>query len=127
MNPTDAEKLARSLMEQHGLAEPEWSFSFDPAWNDNNCYHGLKIITLSRPKVEQESISISDVRFIILHEIAHALVGPGHDHDEIWKAKDLSIGGKGERYLVDEESNRPMSDAEIAAREDVWSSDAETL
>jgi predicted SprT family Zn-dependent metalloprotease len=29
----------------------------------------------------------------ILHEIAHALVGPGHGHDEVWKAKCVEVGG----------------------------------
>ena len=37
-----------------------------------------------------------DVLDTILHEIAHALVGTGHGHDEVWKAKCREIGAKPE-------------------------------
>jgi hypothetical protein len=33
----------------------------------------------------------------ILHEIAHALVGPRHGHDTVWKAKCTDIGARPER------------------------------
>jgi predicted SprT family Zn-dependent metalloprotease len=37
-----------------------------------------------------------EVRDTILHEIAHALVGPGHGHDGVWKAKCREIGARPE-------------------------------
>ena len=37
-----------------------------------------------------------EVRDTILHEIAHALVGPGHGHDAVWKAKCVEVGAKPE-------------------------------
>jgi predicted metal-dependent peptidase len=38
---------------------------------------------------------------IILHEIAHALAGAEHAHDETWKAKALEIGSLGRiEYIV---------------------------
>jgi predicted SprT family Zn-dependent metalloprotease len=37
------------------------------------------------------------IRDTLLHEIAHALVGPGHGHDTVWKRKCREIGAKPER------------------------------
>jgi hypothetical protein len=98
-------------MKQHGLAA-EWTFRFHARWNGNICCHAKKLITIGMPRAL--GCDISEVRFILSHEIAHALVGPGHDHDDVWRAKDLSIGGKGERYLDDEAESRPLTDGEIA-------------
>ena len=39
----------------------------------------------------------ADVHDTILHEIAHALVGPRHNHDQVWKAKAQEIGCTGDR------------------------------
>lgn len=38
----------------------------------------------------------------ILHEVAHALVGPGHGHDEVWKATCLEVGARPERCYGEE-------------------------
>lgn len=38
-----------------------------------------------------------EVNDLILHEIAHALVGGDHGHDEVWKAKCVEIGARPER------------------------------
>ena len=43
-----------------------------------------------------------EVRDTILHEIAHALVGPRHGHDEVWRAMALRIGCSGERCVSDD-------------------------
>ena len=40
-----------------------------------------------RPDVEDE------IKGTWLHEIAHALVGPDHDHDAVWQARCCTIGG----------------------------------
>lgn len=34
----------------------------------------------------------------IRHEIAHALVGPGHKHDDVWEIVCISIGGSSNRH-----------------------------
>ena len=41
--------------------------------------------------------SLDQVRDTILHEIAHALVGPGHGHDAVWKRKCREVGARPER------------------------------
>jgi len=86
------EQVGRDLAEQHGLAE--WEIAVQ-GHNTNPC--------LGRCNFESEKISIEtyasdlmserEVKGIWLHEIAHALVGPGHDHDAVWQAKCREIGG----------------------------------
>ena len=36
--------------------------------------------------------SVEEIRDTLLHEIAHALVGPGHGHDAVWEARCLEVG-----------------------------------
>ena len=38
-----------------------------------------------------------EVRDTILHEVAHALVGPGHGHDTVWKATAAQVGARPQR------------------------------
>ncbi len=60
-----------------------------------SCSFGRKRISLSW----QYSLNASAAERLdtILHEIAHALVGPSHNHDRVWKAKAREIGCNGER------------------------------
>ena len=39
----------------------------------------------------------AEIEDTVLHEIAHAIVGPRHNHDAVWKAKAREIGCAGER------------------------------
>ena len=85
---------AERLMSRHGLTG--WSFQFEDASKQAGvCVFGLKVIGLSR----LYCIHATDrqVRNTILHEIAHALVGPKHNHDAVWKAVARSIGCTGDR------------------------------
>lgn len=95
MKLEDAKALAELWIEFHKLTNG-WSFKFDNA----KCRFGLcsfrkKTISLSRHLVELNSES--EVEETILHEIAHALVGPRHGHDLVWKKKALAIGCNGKR------------------------------
>lgn len=93
-----AHDLAVRLMAQHKL--DGWAFGFN-----NNvrragvCRYpragGAGRIELSRHFVENNTDD--EVRDTILHEIAHALAGPDHGHDEVWRAKCREIGAKAER------------------------------
>lgn len=31
----------------------------------------------------------------VAHEVAHALVGPAHGHDAVWRRKAVELGGSG--------------------------------
>ena len=93
----EAEKLAHELIgKKHLLYREGWSFKFDNAKTRlGSCQHRSKEITLSRhvTLVNKES----SIRNTLLHEIAHALVGRGHGHDWVWRAKALEIGCNGDR------------------------------
>jgi len=94
MNLNEAKGLARSMMAEHGLTE--WNFKFDTARNrlgltrfSNKTISISKSLTFLNPE--------SQVRNTILHEIAHALVGPSHGHNNVWRSKAISIGCNGQR------------------------------
>jgi predicted SprT family Zn-dependent metalloprotease len=87
--------LANQLMNQHGISQKGWKFSFDNARRRFGCCsYRKKQISLSRPLTLLNSES--EVRNTILHEIAHALT-KGHHHDRVWKAKAKEIGCTGDR------------------------------
>lgn len=83
------------LMNEHGLYQ--WKFEFDNAVIRFGCCHQReKKITMSSTLVSINEWST--VKNIVLHEIAHALVGVDHGHDKVWKAKAIEIGCTGETY-----------------------------
>ena len=90
-------------MTQHGLIAKGWSFEFDTAKRRFGvCRYGSKRIGLSAPLTNaNEEAQVKDT---ILHEIAHALVGHGHGHDSVWKAKCREIGAKPERCYTQEDT-----------------------
>jgi predicted SprT family Zn-dependent metalloprotease len=94
--------LALSYMEEHGLIEEGWKFKWDTAKKRGGvCYHSRKTIGLS--KFVAKYRTYEETEDTILHEIAHALVGPGHGHGPVWKAKAREIGAKPERCFESED------------------------
>ncbi len=81
--------LAHSLLAEHGLQN--WRISFDHARRRAGlCNFSTNTISLSRHYAREATIEhITDT---ILHEIAHALVGPRHGHDAVWRRKAKDIG-----------------------------------
>lgn len=100
MELSRAKQLAVELMDKHKLLDLGWHFMFDNAKRRLGCCkYRYKLITLSKPIV-----LVNDERIIIntiLHEIAHALVGAGHGHDEVWRRKAIEIGCNGNRCCSD--------------------------
>ena len=85
---------AESLIKKHGL--DGWSFQFDSALRRAGaCDYSTKVISLSR--LFCLKASEDQVRDTILHEIAHALAGPNHNHDAEWKSIARSIGCTADR------------------------------
>ena len=81
--------LATKLMDAHGLVG--WRIKFDHARRRaGQCDYTNKTISLSRLYVRHAGID--HIRDTILHEIAHALVGPRHGHDAVWRQKAREIG-----------------------------------
>jgi len=92
----DARRLATGLMRRHGLTG--WRLVFDNAKTRAGiCRAVPREIGLSR--VLTQLHSEADVTDTILHEIAHALVGPAHGHDAVWRAKALAIGCSAKRCV----------------------------
>ncbi len=94
MNPSEIPLVAQYLLEKHGLAQLGWRFAYDHARRRaGQCRHGDKVITLSRHYVDLNIAErLDDVIDTILHEIAHALVGPSHGHDKVWKESCVAVG-----------------------------------
>jgi predicted SprT family Zn-dependent metalloprotease len=96
-------ELAISLLITHGLRD--WSFAFNRSKRQMGCCRfGPKIIELSCHFVERNTLDL--IRDTLLHEIAHALVGPGHGHDAVWKAMCVRVGAKPER--LSDEAHMPQ-------------------
>jgi predicted SprT family Zn-dependent metalloprotease len=85
---------ARLLLEQHHLNR--WSFQFDNGRKRAGCcQYATQVISLSYAFAKQASQE--EITDTILHEIAHALVGKAHNHDEVWRTKAREIGCSGRR------------------------------
>jgi len=102
MKLSDAEQLAKQLMSQHGLNPSKFKFTNGKRqlgvcyWKRQPFGHPIfKYIGLSRYLVKLNDET--EARYVILHEIAHALVGYGHGHDRVWKRKVVEIGGNPDR------------------------------
>jgi predicted SprT family Zn-dependent metalloprotease len=89
-------KLGTELLEEHGLTD--WRFDLSNHKTlVGQCDHRKKLIQYSvHYTIKTPMHTIKDT---ILHEIAHALVGPNHGHDWTWKRKCIEIGAKPERLV----------------------------
>lgn len=86
-----ARQLALQLLATHGLHD--WSFAFNRRKRAMGfCRYDIRTIELSIYFVERNGHDL--IRDTLLHEIAHALVGPDHGHDAVWKRQCLAIGAK---------------------------------
>jgi hypothetical protein len=99
MDVARALALADELVTEHGLAD--WTVVLTRAKKQAGiCRFARREIGLSAPITVLEDEA--EVRDTILHEIAHALVGPRHGHDAVWRAKALEIGCSGRRCATGE-------------------------
>lgn len=87
--------MARILFRDHKLDEEGWTFIIqDKSEKDHFGYTDFcsKIIEVYRQSINNRIER--NIRELLLHEIAHALVGHG-EHDLEWWDKYTDIGGKG--------------------------------
>jgi predicted SprT family Zn-dependent metalloprotease len=102
----DAFAMAEYLLEVHGL--DDWDVSYDNAKRRAGiCHFAEQTLGLSAPLTAVHSEE--DVRDTILHEIAHALVGPRHGHDATWQRVARSIGSTGERCVSPDSPAAPAA------------------
>lgn len=88
--------MATQLLRQHGLGD--WHVVFDRAKTRAGvCRSDARQIGLSAALTRLHAEP--EVRDTVLHEIAHALVGPRHGHDTVWQAAALRIGCSAQRCL----------------------------
>lgn len=86
--------LAKKLMSNY----PElkyWNVTF------NNRKRAFGVCNYRKHQIELSSLLVpamteNAIQNTIIHEIAHALT-PGHNHDSIWKAMCIKLGGNGQR------------------------------
>jgi SNF2 family DNA or RNA helicase len=90
MNRNTATKLLRDKLDEYGLKD--WSIRLIPNADGalGLCSHTDKCIILNAHHVDTHPEP--EIQDTILHEIAHALVGPGHDHDATWTTKARELG-----------------------------------
>lgn len=96
MDAREALGMARRMLAEHGLSG--WRVELDSAKRRAGvCRFEDRVIGLSGPLTALHSEA--EVRDTVLHEIAHALVGPRHGHDDVWRATALRIGCSGSRCV----------------------------
>lgn len=99
-----AVELTKEELKKYNLQD--WAVRF----NDRRCSFGLcsyheKTIYLSKHLVELNTVE--RVMNTVLHEIAHAILGPGHGHNNEWKKLCLQIGGDGIRCYTEANTVTP--------------------
>ena len=93
MTTSEIENFAHQKLHEYGLHD--WKFAFDKARRRLGCCrYNCKTISLSLNLLQHSWREIEDT---LLHEIAHALVGPKEGHGSRWKQKAIEIGCNGDR------------------------------
>jgi hypothetical protein len=73
-----------------------WSFQCDHATpRAGCCNYQTQVISLAHAYARVASDA--DIDDTLLHEIAHALVGQAHGHDQVWQATAVALGCSGRR------------------------------
>ena len=98
MEANKARELCIRLLKAHDLGS--WKFGWlNTQKLYGRCCHTRKAIQLSLPFVNRHTLE--QVEEVIVHEIAHALCGPGYGHGGKWKEMCLQIGCKPHQYNHD--------------------------
>ena len=83
--------VAAELFHLHGLDDRGWGLEFrNFAHRLGGCSSQHKIIAINTYYAENNDESV--VLDTLVHEVAHALVGPARGHDPVWKAMALKLG-----------------------------------
>ena len=95
----DVQKLAVHLLARHKAGSglhADWGFGFDLSTaRAGVCRYDVKRIDLSVSYCLRATRA--EIEDTLLHEIAHAIAGHRHHHDDVWKAVARAIGCTAER------------------------------
>lgn len=84
------------LLKKHGLYKQGWRYRLVTSTTASGMtFHGEEKIGISKNFINSEKTTKEEIVNTILHEIAHALVGAEHKHNDIWLRKALEIGCDG--------------------------------
>ena len=99
----EIKQYALEQMEKWDLIAKGWSFVWDTraVRRYGQCRYRSKEIGITK-KLENIN-TIEETKDVVLHEIAHALVGRGHGHDYVWKRMCRKVGARPERCYTPEE------------------------
>lgn len=104
MTTADVETLARELLAEHMPATADrWRIE----WGDAKrlfgvCYPRRRIIRFSRYLIVRASAA--EMRNTVIHEVAHAIAGPGVGHGAKWRRIERALGGNGDvRHSIPQE------------------------
>jgi SNF2 family DNA or RNA helicase len=91
MDRNIASKFCRAKLDEHNLRDWHVRLTSDPNQPFLGlCVHRDKSIILNSAHIDIHPDA--EVRCTILHEVAHAIVGPDHAHNEVWESKAREIG-----------------------------------
>lgn len=111
MNLIEAQSAIYSLIAKH-LPDEGWRMEWNNAPSTAGmCKYSTKTLVFSRPiarLVDREEFIDT-----VTHEIAHAMVGPDHGHDKVWRNQHIAIGGTGARVWSDPHIAASLSKWEI--------------
>lgn len=86
--------LASELFQKHGITN--YSFGFDRAVRRAGlCDYRKRRITVSKHLVQNGDLD--QIEQVLLHEIAHAIVGQAAAHGRLWKQKATELGYRHQR------------------------------
>jgi len=103
-----AQAMALATMARH-IDLSVWGFKFDNGKRRaGQCNYTERVISISKHLVEHHSLD--EVQQVVLHEIAHAMVGSEAGHGPIFKKQAAALGYRGNNF----------SGREIAASEAPW-------
>lgn len=93
-------KLARKPMDENGLQYASLK-EIKTRTALGKCHQGFGGLT---SEIRLSSLSLplcsdAEIVNVITHEMAHALVGVRHGHDNVWRRKHIELGGNGERLF----------------------------
>jgi predicted SprT family Zn-dependent metalloprotease len=99
----EIKQYALEQMEKWELTEQGWSFVWDTraVRRYGQCRYRSKEIGITKKLANINTIE--ETKDVVLHEIAHALVGRGHGHDWVWKNMCRTVGAKPERCYTPED------------------------